>query len=41
MRPEITVRKVAGRPGLLGRIGRTCHRHRWLTLLIWSAAWPA
>jgi uncharacterized membrane protein YdfJ with MMPL/SSD domain len=22
-------------PGLLGRVGRSCHRHRWLTLLTW------
>src|ERR1035441_1522706 len=22
-------------PALLGRIGRTCYRHRWLTLLTW------
>jgi uncharacterized membrane protein YdfJ with MMPL/SSD domain len=22
-------------PGLLGRVGRTCYRHRWLTLLTW------
>ncbi len=22
-------------PGILGRTGRTCHRHRWLTLIAW------
>ena len=26
--------KAAG-PGALGRVGRACHRHRWLTLLTW------
>ncbi len=26
-----------GRPGLLGRAGRTCYRHRWLTLAAWTA----
>ena len=26
------------RPGLLGRVGRACHRHRWLTLIGWIAA---
>src|ERR1022692_2277823 len=26
--------KAAG-PGALGRVGRTCYRHRWLTLLTW------
>src|SRR3984893_10168456 len=25
----------AGGPGALGRVGRACHRHRWLTLLTW------
>ncbi len=25
------------RPGLLGRLARTCHRHRWLTLSGWIA----
>jgi RND superfamily putative drug exporter len=25
----------SGGPGLLGRIGRACYRHRWLTLLAW------
>jgi RND superfamily putative drug exporter len=25
------------RPGLLGRAGRTCYRHRWLTLAAWTA----
>jgi hypothetical protein len=26
------------RPGLLGRVGRACHRHRWITLTGWLAA---
>src|SRR6266851_3517885 len=26
--------KAAG-PGALGRVGRACHRHRWLTLIAW------
>jgi uncharacterized membrane protein YdfJ with MMPL/SSD domain len=25
----------AANPGLLGRAGRACHRHRWITLLTW------
>ncbi|HEY2519996.1 MAG TPA: hypothetical protein VGJ19_07780 [Streptosporangiaceae bacterium] len=25
-------------PGLLGRTGRACYRHRWLTLAAWLAA---
>jgi uncharacterized membrane protein YdfJ with MMPL/SSD domain len=25
----------AGRPGILGALGRTCFRHRWLTLIAW------
>src|ERR1035441_9461237 len=25
------------RPGLLGRLGRACFRHRWLTLIGWLA----
>ena len=24
-------------PGLLGRVGSTCYRHRWLTVLVWIA----
>ena len=33
-------RQTAGptSPGLLGRIARACHRHRWLTLAGWAAA---
>ena len=33
-------RQAAGptAPGLLGRIARACHRHRWLTLAGWAAA---
>ncbi|HEX3750252.1 MAG TPA: MMPL family transporter [Streptosporangiaceae bacterium] len=27
----------SGRLGLLGRTGRACHRHRWLTLAAWIA----
>src|ERR1700743_2558995 len=27
-------------PGLLGRTGRACYRHRWLTLAAWVAAVP-
>ncbi len=23
------------RPGVLGAVGRTCYRHRWLTLAAW------
>lgn len=32
-------RRVTGptTPGLLGRIARACHRHRWLTLAGWMA----
>ena len=26
------------RPGPLGRVGRACHRHRWITLIGWIAA---
>ena len=24
-------------PGPIGWLGRTCYRHRWLTLLVWVA----
>ncbi len=30
-------RPAAPRPGLLGRAGRGCYRHRWLTLIVWIA----
>ena len=26
------------RPGLLGHVGRACHRHRWIALIGWLAA---
>lgn len=29
--------QAAPRVGLLGGLGRGCHRHRWLTLLVWIA----
>jgi uncharacterized membrane protein YdfJ with MMPL/SSD domain len=35
MQHEPPVHTTSRSPGLLGRIGRTCHRHRWLTLLTW------
>src|SRR5260370_19732600 len=36
--PEIAVSyPPVTRPGLLGRLATTCHRHRWLTLARWIA----
>jgi putative drug exporter of the RND superfamily len=29
--------QLVSRPAVLGRIARTCHRHRWLTLFAWIA----
>ena len=28
---------MASNPGVLGRVGSTCYRHRWLTVLVWIA----
>ena len=30
-------RRTGAGPGVLGMLGRACHRHRWLTLLTWIA----
>src|SRR5215470_18121234 len=30
-------RRAGAGPGVLGTLGRACHRHRWLTLLTWIA----
>src|ERR1700753_2455754 len=40
MRTTIEHRPAPGvrSPGLLGRTGRACYRHRWLTLAAWMAA---
>src|ERR1700759_4444359 len=40
MRTTIEHRPAPGArpPGLLGRTGRACYRHRWLTLAAWPAA---
>ncbi len=35
---ESHTRITGGSPGLLGRIGRTCYRHRRLTLITWLVA---
>jgi RND superfamily putative drug exporter len=35
--PDVRPLTTGRNPGLLGRVGRTCHQHRWLTLLAWIA----
>ncbi len=36
--PRSSTAPAAGRPGPLGRVGRACYRHRWITLIGWIAA---